>query len=110
MYRTGQELYTPASGSYSRVNTLLKSVFMRLPGKPMMKFLYDYVVKQGFRDGYLGFVWAFCQGIYVFVSYFKLWELKRGNVTIAELEAKWRSERVPAATAISPPATETAAS
>ena len=102
MYRTGQELYTPASGSYSQKNTVLKFIFRYLPAKPLMKFLYDYVIRQGFRDGYLGFVWAFCQGLYVFACYFKLWELKRGSVTIEELEARWKAGRTPKAAEIPP--------
>ena len=68
---------------------MLKAVFKYLPGKPFMKFFYDYVIRQGFRDGYLGFVWAACQGLYVFLCYFKLWELKQGRVSEAEAEARF---------------------
>ena len=89
MYRTGEELYLTASGSHSRRNQVLKAVFKYLPGKPFMKFFYDYVIRQGFRDGYLGFVWAACQGLYVFLCYFKLWELKQGRVSEAEAEARF---------------------
>jgi hypothetical protein len=59
-----------------------------MPGKPFAKFFFDYVVKQGFRDGYIGFVWALCQGLYVFLAYFKRWELERGIVKIEDAPPK----------------------
>ena len=80
MFRTGQELYAPESHSYSAMRDLYKRILRYLPCKPLLKFMWDYVAKQGFRDGHIGFVWAFWQGVYVFVAYFKLWELRRGIV------------------------------
>lgn len=83
MYRTGQPLYAlEESVSYSRLNRVYKKLFSILPAKPLMKFLWDYIFRQGFRDGYLGFVWAAIQGLYVFVAYFKLWEFRHGIVPL----------------------------
>ncbi|MHB8156632.1 MAG: glycosyltransferase family 2 protein [Desulfocucumaceae bacterium] len=84
MYRTGQEIYTTTRKSYSLKNQLLKHLFKYLPAKPLAKFTYDYFIKLGFMDGYEGFAWALCQGLYVFLAYFKLWELKKGIMKLPE--------------------------
>lgn len=86
MYRTGQDLYTTEDQSYSSVNMALKYVFRLLPFKPLCKFFHDYVIRQGFRDGRLGFTWALAQGLYVFLCYFKLWEMRQGIVQSGQAE------------------------
>lgn len=85
MLETGQQLYTTSSVSYSRKNQVLKFVFKYLPLKPIVNFLFLYIVQQGFRDGYRGFLYAVMQSFYVFASYAKLWELKTGLVRPAEM-------------------------
>lgn len=42
----------------SRKRRWLKSLFIRLPGKPMLMFLYLFIFKRGFLDGREG--WYFC--------------------------------------------------
>lgn len=84
MYRTGQELYAVESRSYSRLNTFLKRIFAWLPCKSVSKFFFDYIIKRGFLDGKEGFAWAVMQGFYVWLCYFKLWELKRGLVNLPD--------------------------
>jgi glycosyltransferase involved in cell wall biosynthesis len=39
------------------------------------RFMRSYVGEQGFRDGFMGFVVAFCGGLYQFISYLKYREL-----------------------------------
>ncbi len=85
MLRTGQELYTTESESYARIYQLLKAVFKHLPFKPVAYFLYVYLIRQGFRDGYRGLLFAVTEAFYVFTSYAKLWELKNGLVREEEL-------------------------
>jgi glycosyltransferase involved in cell wall biosynthesis len=85
MYRTGQEIYTTTRRSYSLRNQILKHLFKYMPAKPVAKFLYDYIIKLGFLDGYEGFAWALCQGLYVFLAYFKLRELKRGIIKLPDM-------------------------
>jgi len=80
MYLTGAGMFSPKYRSYSRWNQLLKTVFQYLPFKPLFRFLYLYVIKQGFRDGYRGYLYAAMLSFYVFASYTKLWELKNGLV------------------------------
>lgn len=85
MYRTGQQLYSTRSPSYSYLNNLLKLLFGLLPCKPFLKFAHDYFVRRGFLDGREGFAWAVMQGFYVWLSYFKLWEMRRGIVRLENL-------------------------
>lgn len=85
MLRTGQELYTPASVSYSRTNQILKAAFKYLPFKPLVNFLFLFVIQQGFRDGYRGFLVAAMQSFYVFAAYAKCWELRMGLVKPEEM-------------------------
>lgn len=43
---------------------------------PFLEFIKNYLIKQGFRDGYPGFVISACAAISVFFKYARLWELK----------------------------------
>lgn len=96
MYRTGEELYPTERRSYSRLNNVLKRIFswIPVPFRPFANFFLDYVFRQGFRDGHIGLTWAIIRAIYVWVSYFKAWELRTGRVTPEELKDQlWRSKR-----------------
>lgn len=54
----------------------MKKIARKLPFKPLLRFAYHYVLKQGFRDGYRG--WVFCRLLawYEFVSLAKAHELR----------------------------------
>lgn len=85
MYRTGQYLYEERSSpSYSRLRAAVKRFSRYLPCKPLLKFIWTYIFRQGFRDGRLGFVHALMDALYVFVAGFKLWELKTGLTSVPE--------------------------
>jgi glycosyltransferase involved in cell wall biosynthesis len=86
MYRKKEGLY-PVLPSDSNLKKTLKKIFDRVPFKPLAKFLWDFIILQGFRDGYIGFVWAALQSFYVFSAYFKLWELKEGITTVEQLQS-----------------------
>ncbi|HUP64817.1 MAG TPA: glycosyltransferase family 2 protein [Thermoanaerobaculia bacterium] len=47
-------------------------VFLR----PMIRFLRDYIVQQGFRDGMRGLILVRMHAFYVFWKYAKLWEMR----------------------------------
>jgi len=81
MFKHGEELYSTSSPSYSKLNQIIKALFryLPLPLKPLTKFCWDYIVRQGFRDGWEGLSWALLQGMYVFLAYFKLRELRKGQ-------------------------------
>lgn len=46
---------------------------------PIGRFFRDYVLKQGFRDGFPGLVVAVSTMFYVFIKYAKLWESQSGT-------------------------------
>jgi hypothetical protein len=46
---------------------------------PVGRFLRMFVVRQGFRDGWRGFLLAVIGAFYVFLKYAKLLELERGK-------------------------------
>lgn len=50
-----------ATGSPLERKRWLKRVSRRLPGRPLLRFLYHYVWKQGFRDGWRG--WVLCRSL-----------------------------------------------
>lgn len=54
----------------------LKRLAQYMPFRPMLRFLYHYVWRAGFLDGYRGFVFCRLMGIYEFLSVAKARELK----------------------------------
>lgn len=92
MYRTGEGLY-PLKFDDSMRNRILKRLFDFLPFKPQVRFVWDYIIMQGFRDGYLGFKWASIDALYVSTAYFKVWELKKGVVKLEDFSGYVERER-----------------
>jgi hypothetical protein len=59
----------------------LKQAAARLPFRPSLRFLYHYVWKHGFRDGYRGYVFCRLLAWYEFVSEAKARERRMARVT-----------------------------
>jgi glycosyltransferase involved in cell wall biosynthesis len=57
----------------------LKHFARRLPFRPTLRFLYHYVWRAGFLDGYRGFVFCRLMGFYEFLSAAKARELRRNS-------------------------------
>jgi hypothetical protein len=57
----------------------LKNVSRHLPFRPLLRFLYSYVVKRGFLDGAAGYVFCRLLAIYEYLSVAKYHELKRAE-------------------------------
>jgi glycosyltransferase involved in cell wall biosynthesis len=57
----------------------LKRCFRRAPFRPTLRFLYHYLWRQGFRDGYRGWVLCRLLGHYEFLCAAKEWELRIGR-------------------------------
>jgi glycosyltransferase involved in cell wall biosynthesis len=55
----------------------LKRVAAHLPFRPALRFLYHYVIRAGFLDGYRGYVFCRLMGFYEFLSVAKANELRR---------------------------------
>ena len=55
----------------------LKRLALRLPGKPLLRFLYTYLWRRGFLDGYPGFLISAYMAIYEFEIGMKMYELRK---------------------------------
>ncbi|WP_159785493.1 glycosyltransferase family 2 protein [Sodalinema gerasimenkoae] len=55
----------------------LKDVSLRLPFRPLIRFVYMYIVLRGFLDGQAGFAWCTLQSFYEYLILLKVRELKR---------------------------------
>lgn len=55
----------------------LRQLTWRLPFRPLLRFLYHYVIRLGFLDGYRGFVFCRLMGVYEFLNATKTAELRR---------------------------------
>ena len=78
LYRTGEtNLQASPSGTPLERKRWFKKLTMRAPFRPTLRFLYHYVWRQGFRDGYRG--WVFCRLLawYERMIVFKQRELKK---------------------------------
>lgn len=55
----------------------LKDLSLRLPGRPLLRFLYMYFLLGGIWDGGPGFTWCVLQTFYEYMILLKVWELKQ---------------------------------
>ncbi len=54
----------------------LKDLSLRLPFRPLIRFLYMYFLLGGCLDGRAGFAWCTLQAFYEYLILLKVWELK----------------------------------
>ncbi len=54
-----------------------KELFYRLPGRPLVKFVYSYFAKRGFLDGRAGFTYSVLQSFYEYLIVLKVRELEQ---------------------------------
>jgi glycosyltransferase involved in cell wall biosynthesis len=54
----------------------LKDLSLRLPFRPLVRFLYMYFFLGGFLDGRAGFAWCTLQTFYEYLILLKVWEMK----------------------------------
>jgi glycosyltransferase involved in cell wall biosynthesis len=65
----------PASiGPGKRFKRRLKKIYLRLPMRPLIRFLYAYVFRFGFLDGMPGLVFCSLLGFYDFLCWAKVYE------------------------------------
>jgi glycosyltransferase involved in cell wall biosynthesis len=57
----------------------MKGLATRLPFRPVLRFLYHYVIRAGFLDGRRGYVFCRLMGFYEFLSVEKANELRRSQ-------------------------------
>ena len=57
----------------------LKTLAYRLPGRPLLMFVYLYIFRMGFLDGPPGFRYSMMRSVYEFMIDLKVLELKYKN-------------------------------
>lgn len=63
-------------GTQAQRRRWLKTRLFRLPGSPVLLFLYRYLFRLGFLDGVPGLLYCAFQGIQMFHTKAKIYELK----------------------------------
>jgi glycosyltransferase involved in cell wall biosynthesis len=61
----------------------LKSLSYRLPARPLCRFLYMYLLRRGFLDGWPGFTYCRLLAIYEYLIVLKMCEMKRRELELA---------------------------
>lgn len=59
----------------------LKDLSLRLPLRPLIRFLYMYFWLGGFLDGRAGFTWCTLQAFYEYLILLKVWEMRQMSVS-----------------------------
>ncbi|MEB3884611.1 glycosyltransferase family 2 protein [Lyngbya sp. CCY1209] len=68
----------------------LKDLSLRLPFRPLIRFLYMYFILGGIWDGHAGFAWCTLQAFYEYLIVLKVRELQK-TVTVAKVSQKWEA-------------------
>jgi len=63
-------------GNLLELRRLIKEIFLTLPFKPMFYFIYAYIFRLGFMDGYPGLCYNLCKAIYAYQIGLKVHETK----------------------------------
>ena len=71
-----QEMSTDLFGTQAQRRRWLKRNLYRLPGSPVLLFLYRYVFRLGFFDGVPGLIYCTFQAVQMFHSKAKIYELE----------------------------------
>ncbi|HZQ68401.1 MAG TPA: glycosyltransferase family 2 protein [Terriglobales bacterium] len=67
-------------GTQAQRRRWLKKTFLRVPGASLFLFFYRYVLCLGFLDGVPGLIYCVFQGLQVFHTKAKIYELRKGRV------------------------------
>lgn len=62
----------------------LKDLSLRMPLRPVVRFLYMYFLLGGILDGRAGFTWCLLQAFYEYLILLKVWEIKNMPVPNAD--------------------------
>ena len=71
----------------------LKNLSLRVPGRPLVRFLYMYFIIRGCLDGRAGFTRCTLQAFYEYLIMLKAWEMKH----IPTPSVKTTSDQLPVA-------------
>jgi glycosyltransferase involved in cell wall biosynthesis len=76
-----EEVSADLFGTQAQRRRWLKRNLYRMPGSPVLLFLYRYLVRLGFLDGVPGLIYCAFQAVQMFHSKAKIYELKRNLKT-----------------------------
>ncbi len=71
------ELPAALLGTQAQQRRWFKKKLYRIPGSPVLLFLYRYIAQLGFLDGTPGLIYCAMQGIQMFHTKAKIWEMQR---------------------------------
>ncbi len=74
--REEEEIKASLFGSQIERGRFLKELFFRLPGRPVIYFLYSYIIRGGFLDGKPGYIYNVLKAFYWFSVDIKAYEEK----------------------------------
>jgi glycosyltransferase involved in cell wall biosynthesis len=74
-----EEMKADLFGTQAQRRRWLKRNLYRLPGSPVLLFLYRYVFRLGFLDGVPGLIYCAFQAVQMFHSKAKIYELRAGR-------------------------------
>jgi len=74
-----EEMTANLFGTQAQRRRWLKRNLYRLPGSPVLLFLYRYVLRLGFLDGIPGLIYCTFQAVQMFHSKAKIYELRTGR-------------------------------
>lgn len=60
----------------------LKDLSLRVPGRPIVRFIYMYFFLGGILDGRAGFTWCVLQAFYEYLILLKVWEIQTDTAPI----------------------------
>jgi glycosyltransferase involved in cell wall biosynthesis len=69
----------PGIGNHLSQRRWLREWSRRMPCRPTLRFLYSYVLKRGFMDGYAGYIFCRLLASYEMMNVLKAYELRRGR-------------------------------
>lgn len=67
----------PGIGTVLSLRRRIRAASRHLPFRPALRFIYSYILKRGFLDGYEGYVFCRLLAVYEMLSVFKANELRR---------------------------------
>jgi glycosyl transferase family 2 len=74
--RSQEDIQPSLWGTQAQRRRWLKRHFLGLPGSPLLYFLYKYLLQLGFLDGMPGLIYCALQGIQLFQTKAKVYELR----------------------------------
>jgi len=70
----------------------LKDVSLRLPARPLLRFVYMYFILGGWLDGRAGLAWCTLQAFYEYLILLKIWETSSIGSRESRIESREKKE------------------